>query len=127
MSYSAACVVQADEQVSGPPPKRGDARIEKAESITAHNSAMLDQSFDDQVAADTVVMNAAQTAKAAAEAGKANVDGDLAATSSTLKAVEEKLATANTDELSQCRNEVANCLGGDEGNGLQARPLLRVC
>ena len=52
-----------------------------------------------QVAADNVDMKAAKTAKAAAEEGKAHVEGDLATMSSTLGGCSGKLATASANRM----------------------------
>merc|ERR1719386_230316 len=54
--------------------------LRKAESNAAHNFAMLKQSLEDQMAADTKGLNEEKTSKAAAEEGKAGAEGDLAAT-----------------------------------------------
>jgi len=69
----------------------------KAESTTKHNYAMMKQSLDDQMAADTKDMNEEKSAKEAAVEGKATAEGDLSTTEKELKDSEEALVTANTD------------------------------
>jgi chromosome segregation ATPase len=71
--------------------------LRKAETNAAHNYAMLKQSLEDKIAADTKDMNEEKAAKAAAEEGKAAAEGDLAVTNEELKAAKEKLATANAN------------------------------
>jgi chromosome segregation ATPase len=71
--------------------------LRKAESNAAHNFAMLKQSLDDQMAADTKGMNEEKSAKAAAEEGKAGAEGDLAATVKELQGAETALAEANSN------------------------------
>merc|ERR1719440_1828954 len=53
--------------------------LRKAESNQAHNFAMLKQSLEDQMAADTMIMTEEKSSKAAAEEGKASAEGDLVA------------------------------------------------
>jgi len=71
--------------------------LRKAESNAAHNFAMLKQSLDDQMAADTKGLNEEKTSKAAAEEGKAGAEGDLAATVKELQGAEAALAEANSN------------------------------
>jgi len=73
------------------------AEARKAESSAAHNYAMMKQSLEDQMAADTKDMNEEKSAKEAATEGKATAEGDLATTVKELKEAEEALHTANTD------------------------------
>jgi hypothetical protein len=72
------------------------SELRKAESSTAHNFAMLKQSLEDQIAADTKDMNSEKAAKAAAEEGKATAEGDLAVTTDELKSANKKLDTATS-------------------------------
>jgi hypothetical protein len=72
-----------------------DAR--KAESNAAHNYAMLKQSLEDQMAADTKDMTAQKAGKADAQEEKAASEGDLAVTVKDLQNAESSLHTANTD------------------------------
>jgi chromosome segregation ATPase len=69
----------------------------KAETSAKHNYALMKQSLDDQMAADTKDLTEEKAAKAAAEEGKATAEGDLAVTIKDLKNSEEALATANSD------------------------------
>jgi uncharacterized coiled-coil DUF342 family protein len=73
------------------------SELRKAETTAAHNYAMLKQSLDDKIAADTKDMNEEKAAKAAAEEGKATAEGDLTVTVEELKTAQEKLATANAN------------------------------
>lgn len=75
-----------------------DAR--KAESNAAHNFAMLKQSLEDQIAADTKDMNDAKTTKATAEETSATATGDLALAVKDLANAKENLATVGTDCMS---------------------------
>ena len=58
----------------------------KAESNTAHNFAMLKQSLEDQIAADTMSLNEVKQQFSAAEEGKATAESDLATASKDLAA-----------------------------------------
>jgi peptidoglycan hydrolase CwlO-like protein len=69
----------------------------KAETTAKHNYAMMKQSLEDQMAADTKDLNEEKAGKAAAEEGKAVAEGDLATTIKDLKSSEGALATANSD------------------------------
>merc|ERR1719178_378028 len=60
-----------------------DAR--KAEDSAKHNFAMMKQSLEDQVAADTKDLNGQKANKASAEEEKAQAEGDLATTIKDLK------------------------------------------
>jgi predicted nucleic acid-binding Zn-ribbon protein len=73
------------------------SELRKAESNAAHNYAMLKQSLEDKINADTKDMNDEKAAKTAAEEGKATAEGDLTTTNDELKAAEEKLAVANAN------------------------------
>merc|ERR1719464_2029544 len=52
--------------------------LRKAETNAKHNFAMLKQSLEDQIAADTKWLNEEKAAKAASEEAKAAAEGDLA-------------------------------------------------
>merc|ERR1719235_1703103 len=60
------------------------ASLRKAETNTQHNYAMLKQSLEDSIAADTEAKDEAAAAKAAAEEAKATAEGDLAMTEKAL-------------------------------------------
>jgi len=68
------------------------SELRKAETTAAHNFAMLKQSLDDKIEADTKDKTEEEEAKTAAEEGKATAEGDLDVTTKELKAAEEKLA-----------------------------------
>merc|ERR1719454_2247423 len=70
---------KAEEQLS---------ELRKAEVNAKHNYAMLKQSLDDQVAADTKGMSEQKAANAAALETKASAEGDLATTQTDLKTTE---------------------------------------
>jgi chromosome segregation ATPase len=72
-----------------------DAR--KAESSAKHNFAMMKQSLDDQMGADTADLNKQKSAKASAEEGKSTAEGDVASTIKNLANADQALATANGD------------------------------
>merc|ERR1719434_311170 len=71
------------------------ADLRKAETNTQHNFAMLKQSLEDSIAADTKAKDEAAAAKAAAEEGKATAEGDLAMTEKALDDAKTALAEAN--------------------------------
>lgn len=73
----------------------GEAR--KEESNAKHNFAMLKQSLDDQIKADSKELNEAKTNKASAQQTKAVAEGDLAVTKKDLADDEETLANLDTD------------------------------
>merc|ERR1719389_959655 len=66
------------------------AEARKAESSTKHNFAMMKQSLEDQMGADTKDMTEEKADKASAE-------GDLAVTIKALETSEKGLATANSN------------------------------
>merc|ERR1719434_465421 len=73
------------------------ASLRKAETNTQHNYAMLKQSLEDSIAADTKAKDEAAAAKAAAEEGKATAEGDLELTNKALDDAKTALAEANAD------------------------------
>merc|ERR1719446_377580 len=83
------------------------AEARKTESTAAHNFAMMKQSLEDQMAADTKDMNEEKAGKEATEEGKATAEGDLATTVKELKAAEDELQTANTDCMSTAADHEA--------------------
>jgi len=68
--------------------------IRKAESSSSHNFKMLQQSLEDQIAADSKDMSEEKSAKASAEEGKATAEGDLEITIKSLAQAKEELAEA---------------------------------
>merc|ERR1719443_1576754 len=89
-----------------------DAR--KTESTAAHNYAMMKQSLEDQMAADTKDMNEEKAGKEAAEEGKATAEGDLATTEKELKGAEDELQTANTDCMTTAADHEATVAARNE-------------
>jgi len=73
------------------------AAARKEESTAKHNFAMLKQSLDDQVSADSKELAGAKTTKASAEETKAVADGDMAVTKKDLADDEESLANLDND------------------------------
>merc|ERR1719440_1050544 len=90
------------------------AEARKAESTAKHNFAMMKQSLEDQIAADTKDMNEEKAAKEAATEGKATAEGDLATTVKELKEAEEELATANTDCMTTAADHEATVAARNE-------------
>jgi chromosome segregation ATPase len=76
------------------------ADLRKAEANAKHNFAMLKQSLEDQMEADSKNMDEEKTLKAAAEEGKATAQGDLAETVKELNADKSALKTATTTCMS---------------------------
>merc|ERR1719361_1519918 len=68
--------------------------LRKAETNSKHNFAMLKQSLEDSMAADTKDLNDEKAAKAAAEEAKATAEGDLAQCVKDLADAEAALETA---------------------------------
>merc|ERR1740138_1880151 len=87
---------------------------EKTESTAAHNYAMMKQSLEDQMAADTKDMNEEKSAKEAATEGKATAQGDLATTEKELKGAEDELQTANTDCMTTAADHEATVAARNE-------------
>merc|ERR1740138_1907794 len=87
---------------------------EKTESTAAHNYAMMKQSLEDQMAADTKDMNEEKAGKEAAEEGKATAEGDLATTEKELKGAEDELQTANTDCMTTAADHEATVAARNE-------------
>merc|ERR1719240_129626 len=67
--------------------------LRKAEVDAKHNYAMLKQSLEDQMAADTKDLDEEKAGKAAAEEDKAASEGDLEVTTADLTATKESLET----------------------------------
>merc|ERR1719326_2804794 len=89
-----------------------DAR--KAEATAAHNYAMMKQSLEDQMAADTKDMNEEKAGKEAAEEGKATAEGDLATTVKELAGAESELQTSNTDCMTTAADHEATVAARNE-------------
>merc|ERR1719275_51598 len=72
------------------------AELRKAEEAAKHNYAMLKQSLEAQIAADTKDMKAEKTSKAESEEAKAEATGDLEVATKELTNGKETLATARS-------------------------------
>jgi len=72
------------------------AEVRKAEEGAKHNYAMLKQSLEAQIAADTKDMKEEKTGKAEAEEGLAEAEGDLEMTNKELANAKEMLATSRS-------------------------------
>merc|ERR1719361_1142912 len=70
--------------------------LRKAETNAKHNFAMLKQSLEDQITADTKSLNDEKAAKAAADEAKATAEGDLAQTVKDLADAEAALEAAKS-------------------------------
>jgi len=70
------------------------SQLRAAETNSAHNFAMLQQSLEDQIAADTKDMNGEKSKKAENTESKGAAEGDLAMTVDNLKSANDKLDTA---------------------------------
>lgn len=78
---------KAEEKLSG---------LRRAETTAKHNFAMLKQSLEDQIAADSKEMDEQKNAKAAAEELKATSEGKLAETEKDIADGKKSLATATS-------------------------------
>jgi len=72
------------------------AEVRKAEEGAKHNYAMLKQSLEAQIAADTKDMKEEKAGKAEAEEGLAEAEGDLEMTNKELANAKETLATSRS-------------------------------
>jgi len=72
------------------------AEVRKAEGAAKHNYAMLKQSLEAQIAADTKDMKEEKAGKAEAEEAKAEAEGDLEMATKELANADETLATARS-------------------------------
>jgi len=72
------------------------AEVRKAEEAAKHNYAMLKQSLEAQIAADTKDMKEEKAGKAEAEEGLAEAEGDLEMTNKELANAKETLATSRS-------------------------------
>jgi hypothetical protein len=72
------------------------AEVRKAEEAAKHNYAMLKQSLEAQIAADTKDMKEEKAGKAEAEEAKAEAEGDLEMTTKELANADETLATSRS-------------------------------
>jgi len=72
------------------------AELRKAEESAKHNYAMLKQSLEAQIAADSKDMKEEKAGKAEAEEAKAEAEGDLEMTTKELANAEETLATSRS-------------------------------
>jgi hypothetical protein len=72
------------------------AEVRKAEGAAKHNYAMLKQSLEAQIAADTKDMKEEKAGKAEAEEAKAEAEGDLEMATKELASADETLATARS-------------------------------
>jgi len=72
------------------------AEVRKAEEAAKHNYAMLKQSLEAQIAADTKDMKEEKAGKAEAEEAKAEAEGDLEMTTKELANADDTLATSRS-------------------------------
>merc|ERR1719409_2339773 len=90
------------------------AEARKAESTTKHNFEMMKSSLEDRIAADSKDLNEQKSAKAAAEEGKAQAEGDLSTTVKDLKQAESDLATSNSDCMTTAADHEATVAARNE-------------
>merc|ERR1719517_351000 len=100
--------------------------LRKAESNTAHNFAMLKQSLEDQIAAETKAKNEESSDKAASEGAKAEAEADLAQTNKDLANAKASLSTASSDCMQTAADHQATVAARDEELKViaQARKIL---
>lgn len=90
------------------------ADLRKAESSAKHNYAMLRQSLEDQMAADTKDLNEEKAAKAAADETKATAEGDLAETAKALANAKDTLETTGSTCMTVAADHEATMKGRAE-------------
>jgi len=90
------------------------AEARKSEGGAAHNFAMLKQSLEDQIKADTKDMNGAKANKAAADETSATATGDLAITIKDLENAKDNLATVGSDCMTSAADHEATVNGRAE-------------
>merc|ERR1719502_1368926 len=102
-----------------------DAR--KAESTAKHNYAMMKQSLEDQMAADTKDLNEQKSSKANAEEEKAASEGELSVTVKALQNSDKALATAHGDCMTTAADHEATVAARDQELKViaQAEKILR--
>lgn len=88
--------------------------LRKAETNTKHNFAMLRQSLEDQIDADTRDSNAEKAAKAASQEARAVAEGDLAETSKGLQNDKSALASAGSTCMSVAADHEATMKSRNE-------------
>lgn len=88
--------------------------LRKAETNAKHNFQMLKQSLEDQLDADNADHVKTTNAKASAEEGKAAAEGDHTATVASLKTVNEKLDTANSNCMTVAADHEATVAARNE-------------
>merc|ERR1719473_2597070 len=100
--------------------------LRKAETNAAHNFAMLKQSLEDQIAADTKDEKNEEANKAANEEGKAGAEGDLDVTTKELNAAKEKLATAQSNCMTVAADHEATVQARNQELGViaEAKKIL---
>merc|ERR1719510_2930762 len=101
--------------------------LRKAEANNAHNFAMLKQSLEDQVAADTKDREDEKAAQASADEAKVAAEADLAMTSKSLASSKEQLATAQATCLSVAADHEATVAARKEELGViaEAKKILQ--
>jgi len=90
------------------------ADVRKAENGAKHSYAMVKQSLEDQVAADTKDMNQQKSARAAADETKATAVGDLAQTTKALANAKDDLQTTGTTCMTVASDHEATMKGRQE-------------
>merc|ERR1719433_2515141 len=101
--------------------------LRKAEANTAHNFAMLKQSLEDKVAADTKDREDEKAGRASADEAKVTAEADLGMTSKSLASSKEQLATAQSTCLTVAADHEATVAARKEELGViaEARKILQ--
>jgi chromosome segregation ATPase len=97
------------------------ATLRKTEDSAAHNYAMLKQSLEDQMGADTESLGAEKAAKAAAEEKKASAEGDLAETEKVLADGKAALEAVHGDCMTTAADHEATVAARTEELGVIAK------
>merc|ERR1719499_1953936 len=101
--------------------------LRKAETNNAHNFAMLKQSLEDQVAADTKDFEDEKAGRASADEAKVTAEADLGMTSKSLASSKQQLATAQSTCLTVAADHEATVAARKEEHSViaEARKILQ--
>jgi len=101
--------------------------LRKAEANNGHNFAMLKQSLEDQVAADTKDFEDEKAGRASADEAKVTAEADLGMTSKSLASSKEQLATAHSTCLTVAADHEATVAARKEELSViaEARKILQ--
>merc|ERR1719201_1876864 len=88
--------------------------LRKAESNAKQEYAMLKQSLDGEIGADTKDLDDQKSGKAAAEEEKASAEGDLTGTTKQLANAESDLSTSNMNCMTTAADHEATVAAREE-------------